>query len=143
MTDERASSSEPSELRMAAILIWHLRGKADGKEAWTAMLKTEAERRRRVEKFRVELRRIIGERDDIRFRVNGGCVEAEVEDLRFAALELIASKKSEFQTLVTLLGRCPSCGVEVMSEPFYNIAGLGNMLASFEPIDKHFCYGGK
>ena len=44
------------------------------------MLAAEAEQSRRVERFRAELHRIVGERDGISFKVNGGCVEAKVED---------------------------------------------------------------
>jgi hypothetical protein len=41
--------------------------------------------------------------------------------------------------MITLLGRCPSCGVETMSRPFFDLAGLGKMLAEFEPIYGHYC----
>ena len=103
------------------------------------MLAAEAEQSRRVKRFRAELHRIVGERDGISFKVNGGCVEAKVEDLRFVALEYTASKKRRGMPLVVLLGRCPSCGVETISEPFYSLAGLGKMLENFEPISAHFC----
>jgi hypothetical protein len=127
------------DLRTAAILVCHLEREEKGQDAWAAMLEAKAEESRRMERFRAELHRIIGKRDDISFRVNGGCVEAEVEDLRFAALEYPASKKRSEMTLVTLLGRCPLCGVETMSEPLYNFAGLGKMLENFEPMREHFC----
>jgi hypothetical protein len=126
-------------LREAAILVWHHQRTGDGREAWEAMLETEAQQSRRVERFSAGLRRIVGERDDISFRVNGGCVEADVEGLQFAGLEVTGSKEREGQTLVTLLGRCPSCGALTMSEPFDTIGGLGKMLEKFEPISEHFC----
>jgi hypothetical protein len=126
------------DLRTVALLVWNLRHK-EGREAWAAMLAAKAEQSRRMERFRAGLRRIVGEREDIVFKLNGGCVEAEVEDLRFAALEYPASKKREELTLVTLIGRCPSCGIETMSEPFHSLAGLGEMLEKFEPISGHPC----
>lgn len=126
-------------LREAAILVWHHQRTGDGKEAWEAMLEMEAKQSRRVERFRSELHKIVGERDDISFRVNGGCVEAQVEDLHFAGLEVTEGRKREEQTLVTLLGRCPSCGALTMSEPFQTFGGLGKMLEKFEPISEHFC----
>lgn len=126
-------------LREAAILVWHHQRTGDGREAWEAMQETEAEQARRIERFRSELRRVVGESGDISFRVNGGCVEAEVEGLYFAALEVAATGCRDGQTLVTLLGRCPSCGVLTMSEPFRTLAGLGKMLEKFEPVSEHFC----
>lgn len=139
MSDEATDNSESPGLRAVAILVWHHQRTGDGREAWAAMLETKAEESRRVEQFREELHRVVGERDNIKFRINGGCVEAEVEDLRFVALEYTASQRREHMMLVTLLGRCPSCGMETMSEPFYNLAGLGKMLESFEPISEHPC----
>lgn len=103
------------------------------------MLETEAKQSRRVERFRSELHRIVGERDDISFRENGGCVEAELEDLQFAGLEVTGSREREERMLVTLLGRCHSCGAMTMSEPFDTFGGLGKMLEKFEPISEHFC----
>lgn len=93
----------------------------------------------RVERFLAELWGIIGKRDDINVRVNGGCVEAEVEDLHFAALEVPSRKMPGDRTFVTLLGRCPMCGAEIMSEPIYSLAGLGKMLNKFQPIEAHYC----
>jgi hypothetical protein len=131
--------SETPDLCTLALLVCHIRHGEEGRNAWAAMLEAKAEQSRRVGRFREELHRIIGERDDISFKLNGGCVEAEVEGLRFAALEYPASKKREELTLVTLIGRCLSCGVETASEPFYSLAGLGRMLESFEPTSGHFC----
>lgn len=126
-------------LREAAILVWHHQRTGDGREAWEAMLETEAKQSRRVEQFRSELHRIVGERDDISVRVNGGCVEADIEGLQFAGLEVTGGSEREGQTLVTLLGRCPSCGAMTMSEPFDTFGGLGKMLEKFQPISEHFC----
>ena len=127
------------ELRTAAIAVWRYQQLMVGSEAWAATLRMLEGQAFRVEQFRAELHTIIGERDDIIFRVNGGCIEAEVEDLRFVGLELISSKPQEHQTVVTLLGRCPSCGVETISEPFFSLGGLGEMLESFQPIYGHSC----
>lgn len=136
---EAMGSNEPSELRMAAILLWrheHLgeRGTTSAVEA----IKTREEQR--IERFRDALQMIFRGMDDISFRINGGCIEAEIDDLRFAALEFPASSKQEPVTTVTLLGRCPSCGAEVMSEPFHCLSKLGKMLEKFEPIRWHYCY---
>jgi hypothetical protein len=128
------------ELRTAAIAVWHYEQLMVGSEAWAATLRTSEEQARRVERLRAELHRIIGERDDIIFSLNGGCVEAEVEDLRFVALEFPASKPQEHQPVVTLVGRCPSCAALTISEPFYSLAGLGKMLEKFEPIYMHPCF---
>lgn len=136
---EGIGSAETPGLRTVAILVWHHHCTGDGREAWAAMLGTEAEQSRRVEWFRTELRQIIGERDDIKFRISGGCVEAEVEDLRFVVLDYSFSQAGEWSPLIRLLGRCPSCGAETVSEPLYNLAGLGRMLARFEPVSEHFC----
>lgn len=125
-------------LRKAAILVWHHQRTGDGRQAWEAMLETEAKQSMRVERFRSELHKIVGERDDIIFMVNGGCIEAEVEDLHFAGLEVTASRGNGEQTLVTLLGRCPSCGALTMSEPFETFGGLGKILEKFQPISEHF-----
>jgi hypothetical protein len=138
MSEASVDSGETSELRKAAILVWHHQ-RAAGSEAWAAMLKTTAEQARRLDIFRTELHRILGERTDICFRINGGCVEADVEDLRFVALEFPAYELRENLPLVTLLGRCPQCGVEIVSEPFHSFAGLGKMLERFEPIYHHSC----
>lgn len=139
MKSADADRGEIPELRTAAILVWHYQQVEGGGEAWAAMLKTKEEQSQRVETFRAELYRIVGTRDDIRLRINGGCVEAEIEDLRFVALESTTAKTQERMTLVTLLGRCPSCGVETMSEPLFNLANLGRMLEKFEPVYEHIC----
>ena len=134
--DQRHMSSEEPTLRQMATVIWQVWSL----EARAAREAIEAEQRRRLESFRAELRKIIGDRDDINIRINGGCVEAEVEDICFVAFEFSAPGTQEQLTLVTLLGRCPSCGAEAMSEPFYNLAGLGKMLERFAPISNHLCY---
>lgn len=135
-------NEENTELSTAAIAIWHYwrMEEKSGKEAWTATLATRAAQLQRIDMFRAELQRLFGERSDITLRLNGGCVEAEVEDLRFIAYEFPAPKGREHVMLVTLLGRCPCCGVETMSEPFYNLAGLGKMLENFKPIHQHSCF---
>jgi hypothetical protein len=138
MNREGSDNNRMPELRMAAIAVWYYQ-RMGAKEAWAETLKMNAEQSHRVEQFRVELHRIIGERDDISFRVNGGCVEAEVEDLRFIAFEITPPHKQEILTLVTLLGRCPICGAEAMSEPIFNLAGLGERLETFKPIGHHPC----
>lgn len=141
MNGEGTGSSETPELRTAAIAVWHywhMEGK-NGREAWAAMLETEANQSRRVEQFRAELYKIVGAREDISFRLNGGCVEAVVEDLRFLSYELITPRMKEPCMMVSLLGRCPSCGAETRSEPFSHLAGLGKQLESFEPAYEHFC----
>lgn len=130
-----------SDLRLAALISWHF-WRTEGtlmkpREATEAV---EAEEKRRIESFRTELQRVLGEKLEIKIRINGGCVEAEVEDLRFVALELSSSGKQESTTVVTLLGRCPSCGVETMSEPIYSFWGLGQRLERFEPILDHYCH---
>lgn len=139
MNSEGNDSGGIPDLRTAAIAIWHYQ-RMGAKEAWAATLKMNAEQSRRVEQFRVELHRIIGEREDINFRVNGGCVEAEVEDLRFVALGIPSTDKQGELMLVTLLGRCSSCGSETISSPIYSLAGLGEILERFEPINHHACY---
>lgn len=139
MNREGMSSGEMSELRMAAIVVWYLRH-LEGREAWAAAMEITAKQSLRMEQFRAELSRIVGERDDLSFRINGGCVEAEIEDLHFIALEVIASGKQEQEILVTLLGRCSSCGVETASEPIHSFADLGKMLERFEPCYQHICY---
>lgn len=142
MRRECASTScETPGLRMAAIAVWryqHVEG-AGMKEPQAIILEVKEEESRRIEQFRAELRRVVGERDDISFRINGGCVEAEVEDLRFVALEYTVPKTRKRMTLVTLLGRCPSCGTETITEPIHNLTGLGKRLEQFEPIKEHCC----
>jgi len=129
----------PSELYSVAIVIWHFQ-RMELKDAVQAAEAMKAEQMRRVERFSEELQKIVGERDDISFGINGGCVEAEVDGLRFVALEFPTNKKGEYLSLVTLLGRCPSCGVETRSEPVHHLSGLGKMLEKFEPIQWHYCY---
>lgn len=141
MSGEGAGRGETPELRTAAIAVWHfwhMQGKSGG-EAWTAMLETEAKQSRRLEQFRSELFKIVGEREDICFRLNGGCVEAVVEDLRFISYELTTPRMKEPYMMVSLLGRCACCGTETRSEPVVNLAGLGKLLESFEPAFEHFC----
>jgi hypothetical protein len=135
------NGEESSDLRIAAIALWHYQRMEAG-EVGSAASATASEQARRVERFRAELQRIVGEREDISLKINGGCVEAEVEDLRFIAYEFLSPKQEQW-TLVTLLGRCPVCGVETMSKPFYNLAGLGKMLENFEPSYSHLCNVGK
>lgn len=139
MNREDIDSNDMSdELRTAAILVWHYQ-RMRGSEAWAAAMETNAEQRRRVERFRAELHSIVGKREDISLKVNGGCVEAEIEGLRFVSLEIPPFRNQGHLTLVTLLGRCPMCGAETMSEPLHNLAGLGRMLEMFEPIQAHLC----
>ena len=141
MNGEGAGSDGTPELRTAAIAVWHywqMEGRSGG-EAWAAMLETEARHARSVEQFRTELYKIVGERGDISFRLNGGCVEAVVEDLHFLSYEPINPRMKEPYLMVSLLGRCPSCGAEIRSEPIVNLAGLGKQLESFEPAYEHFC----
>jgi hypothetical protein len=83
--------------------------------------------------------RVVGDHQDIQIKINGGCVEATVEDLTFLAYEFTTPGAKEISTAVSLIGRCPSCGVETMSRPFVDYAGLGEMLAEFEPACEHFC----
>jgi hypothetical protein len=139
MSGEDVGGVGTSELRMAAILVWHHR-RMGGSEAWEAMLETKAEQARRVKRFRSELHRVVGKRDDINFKVNGGCIEAEIEDLRFIALDVNSSEKKKKAMRIALLGRCPSCGTETASEPVYSFARLGEMLERFEPCHRHICY---
>lgn len=141
MKGEDINSSETPELRTAAIAVWHywrMEGK-DGREAWAATIETKAKQSEVVEQFRVELYKIVGEREDISFKINGGCVEAVVEDLRFISYKPINHQIKEPCMMVSLLGRCPSCGVETRSVPIVNLAGLGKLLENFEPAYEHFC----
>jgi hypothetical protein len=110
-----------------------------GREASLAAEVTEAEQVRRIEQFRSELQRIVGERDDISLKINGGCVEATVDDLQFLSYEFTIPKTKEHYMLVSLLGRCSSCGVLTRSKPFANLPSLGKMLEKFEPSYEHFC----
>jgi hypothetical protein len=129
------SDQPPSDLHQLATIAWQIWSQADKEQR----RKSAAEQERRRERFRTALQTIIGEEFDISISVNGGCIEATVDDLRFIAFELAASGAEKPETVVTLLGRCPSCGVETMSEPFYNLAGLGKMLEKFEPLFHHIC----
>jgi hypothetical protein len=139
MSDEGVGGFKTSELRMAAIFVCHHR-RMGGREAWEAVLETEAEQTRCVERFREELHGLVGNREDISFKVNGGCIEAEVEDLRFIVLDIISSDKKKKAVRIALLGRCPSCGTETASEHVYSLARLGEMLERFEPCNRHICY---
>ncbi|HEY0375333.1 MAG TPA: hypothetical protein VGC87_00070 [Pyrinomonadaceae bacterium] len=127
----------PTEIYTVALIMWHFQ-RMELKEAVKAADATKDKQRGRVERFRETLHQVVGKQEDIIFRLNGGCVEAEVDGLRFAALE-IPSEEYGTVSLATLLGRCPLCGVRTMSEPFYNLAGLGKMLEKFEPIGWHSC----
>lgn len=129
------NNKELFELRMAAILVWHY-WSPDAKAASEA---TEAEQKRRIESFHSALQKIVGSNFDIVVTINGGCLEAIIEDLQFVAYEFIPPGTKEPMTLVTLLGRCPDCGTETMSEPVFNLAGLGQRLEKFEPIRSHSC----
>ena len=139
MNREAMGSEESPKLRTVAILVWHHQ-RMGGKEAWAATLETMAEQQHRVERFCAELRRIVGERDDVSIRINGGCIEADVEDLRFVALENPLADRSRPVTRVTLLGRCTSCGSETISSPLNSLAGLGKILERFEPSSHHICH---
>lgn len=132
------SRKEPSELRLAAIMVW--RHEHLGEQGTVSAVEAiKAREERRIERFRDALQMIFRKTDGINFRINGGCVEAEIEDLRFVALELPASGEQEPLLAVTLLGRCPSCGAETASKPIYRLSGLGKMLEKFEPIHLHSC----
>ena len=126
-------SSERSPLRQIAIMVRSVLSPE-------ARNDTEAEQNRRMERFRAELQRIVGDGFDIRITVNGGCLEAVIEDLRFVAYEFVIPKTQEPITAVTLLGRCPTCGAETMSKPFHSLEGLGKTLEMFEPTLEHYCY---
>lgn len=141
MNRESAGTSETPELRTAAIAVWHYwrMEEKGGDAAWAATLETKAKQSRLVERFRAELYRIVGEREGISFRINGGCVEAVVEDLHFISYELTIPRIKEPCMMVSLLSRCPSCGTETRSEPFAHLVGLGKMLESFKPAYEHFC----
>lgn len=132
-------NEKSSELRTAALFVWcyqHLEehGTASAIEA------IESREKERIGRFQEALQVIVRGAGEISYRINGGCVEAEVDGLRFVALEIPSQDNQEELTLVTLLGRCHRCGMETVSEPFYNLAGLGKMLEKFEPIHWHYCY---
>src|SRR5437868_12805738 len=110
-----ADNKESLELRTAAILVWrylHLeeRGTASAVEA------IKAREKERIECFQESLQMILKGAGEIHYRINGGCVEAEADGLRFVALELTSQNNQEELMLVTVLGRCPMCGEESMSE---------------------------
>ena len=129
------SSNLPSDLRQLAAIVWQIWSPGDKEQRE----RTVAEQERRIERFRTELQRIVGEGFEININVNGGCLEAVIDDLCFIAFEIVSSNSKTPLTLATLLGRCPSCGVETMSEPVYNLACLGKMLENFEPLFHHIC----
>lgn len=135
MSRENTDSRQLSHLRLAAILSWYYRCP----EARAAHEKTEADLSERISRFRAELVKIFGSKYHISISVNGGCLEAVVEDLRLLAYEYVSSPAKEPRSMVSLLGRCASCGVEAMSEPFCDLSGLGKMLERFEPSERHLC----
>jgi hypothetical protein len=129
------SEKEQSFMRQVAIGTWH----CFCPEARTASEAREAEAKRRIESFRRELQKIAGYNVDFDITVNGGCLEAVIDDLRFVAYEITSRETQERWTLVTLLGRCPSCGIETISEPIQDLTQLGKMLEKFEPFHQHPC----
>jgi hypothetical protein len=129
------SEKEQSFMRQVAIGTWRL----VCPEARAAGEARDAEERRRIESFRRELQKIAGYNVDFNITVNGGCLETVVDDLRFVAYEITSPEREECWTLVTLLGRCPSCGVETISEPIQDLMQLGKMLEKFEPFHQHPC----
>lgn len=131
------SGERLSFLRSAALLSWYYKCP----EARAASERAEAERGERVERFRSELIKIFGSKCAAVISFNGGCMEATVEDLRLIAYEYTAPPANEARTSVSLLGRCPSCGAEAMSEPFGDLAGLGRALEQFTPVSNHLCRG--
>jgi len=122
-------------MRQVAIGTWRLACP----EARAAGEARDAEEKRRVESFHQELQKIAGYNVDFNITVNGGCLEAMVDDLRFISYEMNSSVSGERLTVVTLLGRCPSCGVETISEPVRDLARLGKILEEFVPIYNHYC----
>lgn len=110
-------------------------------EARVAGEARDAEMKRRIESFHRELQKIAGYNVDFNITINGGCLEAIVDDLRFVAYEMMLPKEEERSMLVTLLGRCPSCGAETLSEPFFDLVGLGKILDEFVPIAHHYSAG--
>lgn len=129
------SDEQLSHLRLAALLSWYY----CCPEARAAHEKMKAERRERIERFRAELMKIFGTKCEMQISINGGCVEAVIEDLRLAAYEFTSPVTKEPRMMVSLLGRCSNCGAETFSEPFVNLAGLGERLEKFEPINEHYC----
>jgi hypothetical protein len=129
------SEKEQSFMRQVAIGTW----RCFCPEARVAGEARDAEEKRRIENFRRELQKIAGYNVDFNITVNGGCLEVIVDDLRFVAYET-TSNEEQHRTLVTLLGRCSFCGIETISAPFEDLAGLGKMLEKFAPISNHLCY---
>ena len=129
------SDKELSFMRQAAIGTWRRFcpiATASGEAK-------DAEERRRIESFRREMKKIAGYNLDFNITINGGCLETVIDDLRFVAYEMTSPKTGEHWTLATLLGRCPSCGTETISEPVQDLAQLGKILEEFVPIARHFC----
>src|SRR5919107_3101929 len=135
MSREDTDSRQLSHLRLAAILSWYSRCP----EARAAHEKHEAELRERFSRFRSHLVKMFGGKCHISISMNGGCLEAGIEDLRLVAYEYVSSQTKELCTMVSLVGRCASCGAEAMSEPFCDLPGLGKMLERFEPSERHLC----
>lgn len=129
------SGERLSFLRSAALLSWYYWCP----EARAESERTEAERRVRVERFRAELTKVFGDKLLTTITVNGGCLEAVIEDLRLAAYEFTDPVTEEARAMVSLLGRCASCGAETLSQPFGDLVGLGKSLERFEPFDGHRC----
>lgn len=129
------SDQQLSFLRAAALLSWYYQCP----KARAEREKTEEERRGRIARFRDALTKIFGDKCEINISINGGCIEAAIEDLRLVAYEFTMPLTQEPRTMVSLLGRCASCGVETLSEPADDLAGLGKILEKFEPIREHGC----
>jgi len=129
------SDKNQSFMRLVAISTLH----SLCSEAKATSKAREAEELRRIKSFRKKLQKIAGDNFDINITTNGGCLEAVIDDLHFVAYEITASKTDEHCPSVTLLGRCPSCGVQTMSEPFEDLLGLAKMLEQFLPIFNHYC----
>jgi hypothetical protein len=136
VVSERDMSDEQlSDLRLAALLSWYY----CCPEARAAHEKMKAECKSRIERFRAELMKIFGSKCEMQISINGGCLEARIEDLRLAAYEFTSPVTKEPRMMASLLGRCSNCGAETFSEPFVNLAGLGEQLEKFEPIYAHCC----
>jgi hypothetical protein len=128
----------PSEFCQAAILIHHLQS-MKSEEAVEALKATVSEQEQRMARFRARLIDLFGHEREMQIKLNGGCVEAAIEELRFLSYEYRSPRTKELEMVITLLGRCPACGVETMSRPFVDLAGLGKLLVKFEPIFEHGC----
>lgn len=84
---------------------------------------------------REKLTRIFGPEYEIRVGVEpDGKVIAAVEDLRFTTI----SYSLEFITL-SLVERCPRCGVDLPIGPVTDLADIGELLAEFEAGNLHEC----